>query len=56
MANRYNDQDYPRYNEREDRYDSRSERNDSEQQRRNRQLQQGRGRNERNDHDEGYTE
>lgn len=29
MANRYNDQDYPRYNERDDRYDSRSEYDDS---------------------------
>ncbi|MDQ4120296.1 MAG: BON domain-containing protein [Acidobacteriota bacterium] len=53
MANRYNDQDYPRYNERDDRYDSRSEFRDSEQ--RNRNYGGGGGHGARgNEHDEGY--
>ena len=51
MANRYNDQDYPRYNERDDRYDSRSESGGSEQQRNRNFGNRERGRNER---DEDY--
>jgi osmotically-inducible protein OsmY len=52
MANRYNDQDYPRYNERDDRYNSRSESGDSDRQRDNRNR-GGRGGRE-NERDEGY--
>ena len=51
MANRYNDQDYPRYNERDDRYDSRSEYDDSSKHNREvRQRDRGRG----SDRGEGY--
>lgn len=51
MANRYNDQDYPRYNERDDRYDSRSEFGGSEGRNRNYgNRERGRG----GERDEGY--
>ncbi|MBC7798723.1 MAG: BON domain-containing protein [Pyrinomonadaceae bacterium] len=46
MANRYNDQDYPRYYERDDRYDSRTESGNRERNRR--------PRNERSQQSDGY--